>query len=374
MAAARGAAQGAGVRLEVDIGLRLGAFSLEARFASDAPVTALFGRSGSGKTTVLNAIAGLLKPDRGRIAVGETVFFDGDGAGMPVQQRRVGYVFQEGRLLPHLSVRQNLLYGRFFTPQGERYAGFDRIVQLLDLEHLLARRPHGLSGGEKQRVAIGRALLASPRVLLMDEPLASLDTPRKTEILYYVERLRDEVRVPIVYVSHAIDEVVRLADTVVLISEGRVAGAGPVAEMAGRLELRPFLGRFEGGAVIEARVAAHDLDWGLTRLDFPGGSLYAPDVDALVGEPIRVRIRARDVSLATERPQNLSMQNVVAGTVRTVGEGNGASVDVQVDAAGTPIIARVTRKAVAELRLEPGKRVFALIKAVAIDRHSVGYS
>ncbi len=362
------------MRLEVDIAVRLGAFSVDAQFASDAPVTALFGRSGSGKTTVLNAIAGLVKPERGRIAVGDAVFFDGKGASLPVQQRRVGYVFQEGRLLPHLSVRQNLLYGRFFTAQSERYADFERIVRLLDLGRLLGRRPHGLSGGESQRVAIGRALLASPRILLMDEPLASLDTPRKAEILYYVERLRDEVRVPIVYVSHAIDEVVRLADTVVLLSDGRVAGAGPVAEMAGRLELRPYLGRFEGGAVIQARVAAHDLDWGLTQLDFPGGSLYAPDVDALVGEPIRVRIRARDVSLATERPQNLSMQNVVAGIVRAVGDANGASVDVQLDVAGTPIIARVTRKSVAELRLEPGKRVFALIKAVAIDRHSVGYA
>lgn len=362
------------MRLEVDIGLRLGGFELEARFASEAPVTALFGRSGSGKTTVLNAIAGLVTPQRGRILVGQTVFFDGNGSRVPVQQRRVGYVFQEGRLLPHLSVRQNLLYGRFFTAAGERYADFDRIVRLLDLEHLLARRPLGLSGGEQQRVAIGRALLASPRILLMDEPLASLDTPRKAEILYYVERLRDEVRVPIVYVSHAIDEVVRLADTVVLLSEGRVAGAGPVAEMAGSMELRPYLGRFEGGAVIETRVGAHDLDWGLTRLDFAGGSLYAPDVDALVGEPIRVRIRARDVSLTTERPHNLSMQNIVAGTVRAVGEANGASVDVQVDAAGTPIIARVTRKAVAELQLQPGKPVFALIKAVAIDRHSVGYA
>ena len=362
------------MRLEVDIRLQVGAFSLDVQFASDAPVTALFGRSGSGKTTVLNAIAGLVKPQGGRIAVGETVFFDDRGTSVPVQRRRVGYVFQEGRLLPHLSVRQNLLYGRFFTTESERYTDFQRIVQLLDLEHLLSRRPHGLSGGEKQRVAIGRALLASPRILLMDEPLASLDTPRKAEILYYVERLRDEVQVPIVYVSHAIDEVVRLADTVVLISEGRVAGAGTVAEMAGSMELRPYLGRFEGGAVIETRVAAHDLDWGLTRLDFAGGSLYAPDVDALVGEPIRVRIRARDVSLATDRPLNLSMQNIVAATVRAVGEGNGASVDVQVDAAGTPIIARVTRKSVAELRLEPGKRVFALIKAVAIDRHSVGYA
>jgi molybdate transport system ATP-binding protein len=362
------------VKLDVDVRLRQGAFTLDVQFASDAPVTALFGRSGSGKTTVLNAIAGLIEPEAGRIAVGDTIYFDGNGARVPVQHRRVGYVFQEGRLLPHLSVRRNLLYGRFFTDEAERYADFDRIIALLDLGHLLPRRPQGLSGGEKQRVAIGRALLASPRILLMDEPLASLDTPRKAEILYYVERLRDEVRVPIVYVSHAIDEVVRLADTVVLLSEGRVAGAGPISAMAGRMELRPFLGRFEGGAVIETRVAAHDLEWGITRLDFAGGSLYAPDVDALVGEPIRVRIRARDVSLATERPQQLSMQNVVTGVVLAIGEPSGASVDVQVDAAGTPIIARVTRKAVAELGLAPGKPVFALIKSVAIDRHSVGYA
>ncbi|MGQ0547999.1 MAG: molybdenum ABC transporter ATP-binding protein [Betaproteobacteria bacterium] len=359
------------MRLDVDVFLRLGTFSLEARFASGAPVTALFGRSGSGKTTLLNAIAGLLRPERGRIAVGDTVFYDGNGTSVPVQQRRVGYVFQEGRLLPHLSVRQNLLYGRFFNG-GE--ADFAHIVDLLDLQHLLARRPHGLSGGEKQRVAIGRALLANPRILLMDEPLASLDTPRKAEILYYVERLRDEVRVPIVYVSHAIDEVVRLADTVVLLSDGRVAGVGPVAEMAGRMELRPYLGRFEGGAVIEARVAGHDLDWDLARLEFAGGCLYAPDVDALVGERIRVRVRARDVSLATEAPHAMSMLNVIEGTVSGIGAEAGASVDVQIDAGGTAIIARVTRKSVAELGIRPGARVFALIKAVAIDRHSVGYA
>jgi molybdate transport system ATP-binding protein len=362
------------MRLQVDIGLHLGGFALDAQFTSDAPVTALFGRSGSGKTTILNAIAGLIQPQRGRIAVGDTVYFDGASTRLPVQRRRVGYVFQEGRLLPHLSVRQNLLYGRFFTAARERYADFDRIVKLLDLEHLLSRRPQGLSGGEKQRVAIGRALLASPRILLMDEPLASLDTPRKAEILYYVERLRDEVRVPIVYVSHAIDEVIRLADTVVLLSDGCVAGAGPVSKMAGSMELRPYLGRFEGGAVVETIVAAHDLDWGLARLEFPGGALYAPDVEALVGERIRVRVRARDVSLATTRPLGLSMLNVIAGTVSAIGEAAGASVDVQVDAGGTFIIARVTRKSVDELQLERGKPVYALIKAVAIDRHSVGYA
>jgi molybdate transport system ATP-binding protein len=360
------------VRLDVDVVVPFKGFTLETRFVSDAPVTALFGRSGSGKTTVLNAIAGLVTPARGRIALGDTVFFDG-ASRVSVQKRRVGYVFQEGRLLPHLSVRQNLLYGRFFNGQ-HRTEEFERIVTLLDLSHLLARRPHGLSGGEKQRVAIGRALLASPRLLLMDEPLASLDTPRKAEILYYVERLRDEVRVPIVYVSHAIDEVVRLADTVVLLSDGKVAASGPVTEMAGRMDVRPYLGRFEGGAVIETRVAAHDLDWGLARLEFAGGALYAPDVDALVGEPVRVRIRARDVSLATERPRGLSMLNVVEGKVKEIGQSSGASVDVQLDATGTPILARVTRKSVAELALAPGKPVYALIKAVAIDRHSVGYA
>jgi molybdate transport system ATP-binding protein len=349
------------MKLEADFFLRLGTFALEVRFASDARVTALFGRSGSGKTTVLNAIAGLITPERGRIVLGETVFYEG-GRGIPVQKRRVGYVFQEGRLLPHLSVRQNLLYGRFFNGHGGAHADLDRIVELLDLAHLLARRPHGLSGGEKQRVAIGRALLASPRLLLMDEPLASLDTSRKVEILYYIERLRDEVGVPIVYVSHAIDEVVRLADTVVLLSEGKVAGYGPVADI------------FEGAAVIQTRVAAHDLEWGLSRLEFPGGVLYAPDVDALVGEPVRVRIRARDVSLATERPQGLSMLNVVLGKVEKIGDAMGASVDVQIDADGTPILARVTRKSAAELGLAPGKPVYALIKAVAIDRHSVGYA
>lgn len=361
------------MRLEVDVSANIGTFAMDVRFVSQAPVTALFGRSGSGKTSVLNAIAGLVQPQRGRIVLDDTVFLDG-AVSMPVQRRRIGYVFQEGRLLPHLSVRQNLLYGRFFNGHGGRQVDFEHIVRLLDLAHLLTRRPHGLSGGEKQRVAIGRALLAGPRILLMDEPLASLDTPRKAEILYYIERLRDELRVPIVYVSHAIDEVVRLADTVVLLSGGRVAGSGTVAEMAGRMELRPYLGRFEGGAVIETRVGAHDLGWGLARLDFPGGTLYAPDVDALVGEQVRVRIRARDVSVATARPEGLSMLNIIAGTVASVGPEAGASVDVQIDASGIPIIARLTRKSVADLALVPGKPVYALIKAVAIDRHSVGYA
>ncbi len=362
------------MRIEVDVSARLGAFALEAKFESEALTTALFGRSGSGKTSVLNAIAGLLRPERGRIVVGDVVFFDSSGTSVPVQERRVGYVFQDGMLLPHLTVRQNLVYGRFFTPAAERHADFDRIVALLDLGRLLARRPRDLSGGEKQRVAIGRALLASPRLLLMDEPLASLDAARKTEILHYVERLRDEMKIPIVYVSHAIEEVVRLADTMIVISDGKVVASGTVTGLAARLDLRPYLGRFEAGAVVEATVAEHDLAHGLTRLRFDGGELHAPDVDALAGERLRVRIRARDVSLALSAPRDASFLNVLPGVVAAIGEPAGASVDVSVALGATTIVARITRKSVAALDLVPGKRVYALVKSVAIDRHSVGYA
>jgi molybdate transport system ATP-binding protein len=362
------------MKLEVSVGTRLGAFALEAAFASDGGVTALFGRSGSGKTSVLNAIAGLLRPERGRIALdGEALFDAAAGVDVAVHRRRIGYVFQEGRLLPHITVRQNLLYGRRFA-RGSGAVPYDKVIELLGLARLLERRPHDLSGGEKQRVAIGRALLADPRLLLMDEPLAALDAPRKSEILYYVERLRDELRVPIVYVSHSLDEVVRLADTIVVMSEGRALYAGPVPEAMARMELRPYLGRFEGGAVIDARVGEQDLEMGLARLDFPGGALLAPDVDALPGERVRVRIRARDVSLATVRPESISMLNVLACRVVAVGEPAGASVDVQLDASGTPLIARVTRKSVAALGLAPDVPVYALIKSVAIDRRSVGYA
>lgn len=363
------------MRLEVDVERRLGAFTLRAAFAADGATTALFGRSGSGKTTLLNLIAGLLRPSRGRIAIGDSVLFDAAaGIDVPAHRRRTGYVFQEGRLLPHLSVRQNLTYGRFFTPREERYADFDQVVALLDLGQLLARRPYSLSGGEKQRVAIGRALLASPRVLLMDEPLASLDAGRRGEILYYIERLRDEVKIPIVYVSHAIEEVVRLADTVVLVSDGGVAAAGPLQEIMGRIELRRMVGRYEGGAVIAAKVLAQDLDSGLARLGFAGGELLAPDVDALVGESVRIRIRARDVSLALQRPQGISILNCLQGRIVEIDAEPGTSVDVRLDVAGTPLIARVTRHSVDALGLAPGKEAWALVKAISLDRHSVGFA
>jgi molybdate transport system ATP-binding protein len=365
--------------LELDVRCRIGAFALDAAFAAGAGITALFGGSGAGKTTVLNLIAGLAKPASGRIAAdGRTLYDSSARIDLPAHQRGVGYVFQEGRLLPHLTVRHNLLYGRFFAKGRDARRGgalsLDQAVELLGIGHLLERRPGGLSGGEKQRVAIGRALLANPGVLLLDEPLASLDAPRKSEILYYIELLRDEVRVPMVYVSHAIDEVVRLADTLVLLSEGRVLGSGPVPQMMSRAELRPYLGRHEGGAVIEAAVTGQDLESGLARLAFSGGTLEIPDVDALVGEQVRVRIRARDVSIALSRPSGISIRNVFAGEVAALSSEQGPSMDVTLDLSGTTLIARITRKSAGELGLAPGTRVYALIKSVSIDRRSVGYA
>ena len=361
--------------LEVDIALRRGSFALQAAFRSDAPIVALFGRSGAGKSTLVQALAGIAKPARGRIAINDRALFDSArGIDLPPERRRVGYVFQDALLFPHLDVRGNLAYGERLTIPGERFVDRERIVALLGLESLLARRPATLSGGEKQRVAIGRALLASPQVLLLDEPLASLDGARKAEILAYIEILRDELRLPMVYVSHAIEEVTRLADRVVVIADGAVAADGPPAEVLSLPEYGALAGRFEMGAVIEARVASHDARYELTTLAFAGGDLVVPNLDALPGEPVRVRIRARDVSLALERPSRLTVQNILPATVQSVGREFGAIVDVALDVRGTGLVARVTRKAADELRLAPGLAVFALVKAVSIDRHSAGFA
>lgn len=361
--------------LNVAIEHRQGGFRLEAAFAVDGGVTALFGRSGSGKTTLVNAIAGLLRPQRGRIEFdGETLFDAERGIYRPPQARRFGYVFQEGRLFPHLTVRHNLLYSNLFVSGKATAAEFDRVVGLLGLDGLLGRRPGALSGGEKQRVAIGRALLARPRLLLLDEPLAALDTQRKSEILRYLELLRDEFALPMLYVSHAVEEVVRLASRVVLLSEGRVEAAGATAEVMSDAALRPLTGRYEGGAVIDARVGGHDLRYGIARLDFAGGSLYVADLDALPGEAVRVRIRARDVALALTQPAGTTFRNVIACRIAAIVEGDGPMVEVSLDARGATIIARITRQSRDELGLVPGMAVHALIKAVALDRHAVGYA
>jgi len=345
--------------LRVSAALRLGAFQLDAQFEAEGGVTALFGRSGSGKTSLVNIIAGLLRPERGRIELdGQTLFDSEHGIDVPAERRRIGYVFQEGRLFPHLTVRQNLLFGRWFNRAAGPRIEFEQVVQLLGIDHLLARRPGALSGGEKQRVAIGRALLAGPRLLLM----------------HYIERLRDELQIPIVYVSHSIEEVVRLADTVVVMSDGAVRATGAPQDVMGRLDLRPATGRYEAGAVIETRVLAYDEHDDVTTLGFEGGELLATNVDALIGEPVRVRVRARDVSLALRAPEDVSILNVLRGRVLEVREGAEAAADVRLAVGGATLLARVTRRSVERLKLAPGLEIYAMVKAISLDRHSTGFT
>lgn len=361
--------------IDVEIEERLGAFRLEVAFAADAPIVGLFGRSGSGKTTVVNAIAGIGHPARGCIRVnGEVLFDSARGIDVPPERRRVGYVFQDALLFPHLDVESNLTYGQRRRPAAEHFIAHDRVVELLGLAPLLRRKPRTLSGGEKQRVAIGRALLAQPRILLMDEPLAALDVARKIEILDYVERLRDELSIPIVYVSHSVAEITRLADTVVVLSDGKCIAVGEVEDVMGRTDLRPATGRYEAGSLVETKVLRHDEASELTTLAFDGGELRVPRLDAAGGERVRTRIRARDVSLALQRPVGISILNVLAGRVTAVSDDVGPVVDVVVAVGAASITARVTRHSLRELRIAPGQELFVLVKAVSFDQRSVGYA
>jgi molybdate transport system ATP-binding protein len=330
-------------------------------------VTVLFGPSGAGKTTCLRAIAGLERVPGGFLSVeGEIWQDESRGIFRPTHRRSLGYVFQEASLFPHLSVQQNLDYGRHRRNAKAPPVNFDHLCGLLDLGPLLERRPDTLSGGERQRVAIARALLASPRIFLLDEPLASLDLPRKGEILPYLERLHRELAIPVIYVSHAIDEVVRLADHLVLLAGGRVAASGPLTETLARLDL-PEAFADDAGMVVDGTVGASDPAYGLVRLDFPGGSVHAAHAVEPIGRRLRFQIKARDVSVALEQPRDTSILNLVpAKVVAVAGAAGAAHVLVRLDAGGTPLVARLTRFSRDRLKLEPGTAVWAQIKAVAV--------
>lgn len=358
--------------LDLSIRRRQGAFLVEVDLAAGAGVTALYGRSGSGKTSVVNMVAGLARPDSGRIKVDGRVLFDSEaGIDLAPERRRLGYVFQEHRLFPHLSVRGNLDFGRKLLPAAERSIDFDRVVAVLGIDHLLERRPAGLSGGEKQRVAIGRAVLACPRILLMDEPLAALDGQRKAELLPFIAELARHFAIPILYVSHSMDEVLRLADTLVLMDEGRVAAAGPVETLLSDPSLRPLTGRYDAGAVVSAIISSHDHAYGVTRLAFAGGTLLVGRTELPVGAKVRVRIHARDIAIAIDPPQRVSIRNVLPAAVASVSSADAGLVDVVLSCGGTPLWVQITSLAQAQLGLVPGMRVYALIKAMTIARGDV---
>jgi molybdate transport system ATP-binding protein len=361
--------------IDVEIEQHLGTFHLDVKFAAEAPIVGIFGRSGAGKSSVINAIAGITKPSHGVIRVNDALLFDGAaGVNLPPEKRRVGYVFQDPLLFPHLDVEANLLYGQRRRTNAERFIEPGRVIDLLGLGAFLRRMPHALSGGERQRVAIGRALLAQPRILLMDEPLAALDVPRKIEILDYVERLRDELHIPIVYVSHSVTEITRLADTVVILSEGKCVAAGDVDEVMGRLDLKSVTGRYEAGSILDTRVATHDADHQLTTLAFDGGELVVPYLDAVIGERVRARIRARDVSLAVRRPAEISILNILPGRVMSIETTAGPVVEVQLSVGGPTLTARITRRSFEQLGIHAGQELYALVKAVSFDQRSVGYA
>jgi molybdate transport system ATP-binding protein len=329
-------------------------------------ISALFGASGSGKTTLLRCIAGLERAREAFLAVAGNVWQDEKrGVFLPSYRRPLGYVFQEASLFPHLSVRRNLDYGRRRVAAIEQRVLLEQTIELLGIGYLLDRFPDRLSGGERQRVAIARALATSPRLLLMDEPLAALDMQRKAEILPYLERLHDELEIPVIYVSHQIDEVVRFADHLVLLEQGRVFAAGAIGELLTRLDL-PLAHGDSASAVIEAAVIAHDETFHLTYLDCPAGRINIPRENLSLGACMRLRILARDVSLTLTPQAGTSILNIFPARVTGLVEERPGQVIIRLDANGTALRARITTKSVAQLGISVGKEVYAQVKGMAL--------
>ena len=345
--------------IEVHIQKRLGDFDLDVAFDAPAGVTAIFGSSGSGKTSLINAVAGLIDPDCGRIVVaGRTLF--APQVNVPVHKRNLGYVFQDSRLFPHLTVAQNLAFGGAFDSA--------RIIDLLGLSPLLARSPKSLSGGEKSRVALGRALMSKPAMLLLDEPLAALDGPRKAEILPYLERLRDEMAVPMIYVSHDITEVTRLANTLVVIDRGRVVKAGPLGAVLADPVVAAQIGTRDAGAAVLARVVAPDTEDALTTLAFDGGSFVVSGRVGNLGQEMRIHISAQDVILSRDVPKAISARNVLPVRVVSLEGGDGAGVIVGLRAGEAQLLARITKASLRKMDISEGSNIYAIVKATAVAR------
>ena len=352
--------------LKVEVKKRLGAFTLDAAFeGAEQGITVLFGPSGAGKSSVLAAVAGALKPDAGRIALNGDPLFDSQARiDIPMERRRIGWVFQDARLFPHLSVEGNLRFGLKRAPAGERPIGFDEVIAVLVIGRLLERRPRDLSGGERQRVGLGRALLSQPRLLLMDEPLAALDAPRRHEILPFFEALKTRFGVPVLYVTHSLAEAVRLGDRMVVMRDGKVAAEGPVSEIVLRPDLMPAGAGGQIGAALDGEVAGHE--GLLSTIRVGGWDFRVPRLDRRPGAAVRLYVLARDVMLALEPPRRISARNVLEGEITGI-ESEDRRVLVRVAHAGRELIATLTPDAVEDLGLRSGLKVWAVVKSVAID-------
>ena len=378
--------------LHVSVLKKRDGFTLQAQFAVPTPgIVALFGRSGCGKTTLVNVISGLLQADEAQIRLDDVVLTDTRaGTVVPVEHRKIGYVFQDARLFPHFSVRGNLNYGlkraggkhRPVPPRREpgsdaarpasagKVIAFDEVVALLGLERLLDRRPHQLSGGERQRVSLGRALLSQPRLLLLDEPLASLDVARREEVLPYLEALRDRLALPMVYVSHQFEEVLQLATHVVLMESGQVVAQGDLSEVSLRPELRKIVGPDAVGSVLDGVITHAGSSNSLADLKVGNGTLHVGLQGATTGDRVRIQLLARDIILATQKPQGLSVRNELQGVVTELVPDDFDAVLVEVDIGGAILLSRITRVAASALGLRPGSQVWALVKAVSTRGHT----
>lgn len=353
---------------QVQLSLTRPDFQLDVDLALPAHgITVLYGASGSGKTSVLRCVAGLERARNALVRIDGTVWQDDtSGIFLPPWQRPLGYVFQEASLFEHLDVRGNLRYGQKRSLAGRPAIALDAVIELLGIGHLLQRRVQQLSGGERQRVAIARALATQPRLLLLDEPLAALDQARRQEILPWLERLRDELKIPMLYVTHAADEVARLADSLVVLDQGRVKAAGPTAEVLARIDMPVVLGE-DAGALLHGTVVEHDAHWHLMRIEFDGGSLWLRDSGLTIGQQVRLRVLARDVSLATEAPHHTSIQNLLPATVDSIASDTHPSQAlVRVACGHAMLLSRITKRAVDTLGLHPGQAVWAQVKSVAL--------
>ena len=359
--------------LRVSVLKRWEAFKLFAQLDAPTPgVVALFGRSGCGKTTLVNIISGLLQPDEGRVELdGVTLTDTRARIRVPAERRRIGYVFQDARLFPHLGVLANLRYGERRAPREGRTIGLDEVLALLGLEPLLARRPYQLSGGERQRVALGRALLSQPRLLLLDEPLAGLDAARRDEVLPYLETLRDKLSIPMVFVSHQLEEVLRLATHVALMEAGQIIAFGTLSEISLRPEFRAIVGPEVVGAVVDGMVVQVDAAGGMADVQLGRGVLHISVPNVRVGARMRIQLLARDIILATEPPRGLSVRNALEGVITELSDDVGQAVLVKIDiGAGAAVLSRVTRNAMEALGLRVGMSVWVLVKAVSARGHS----